>query len=710
MFGISFHTPLLLATGLVALLPVLLHFASRGAARTAPFSSLIFLRRAVQRKARQIRIENRRLMLLRSLAALLLALALAQPVFKWGGTATVHPGSEVTAVLVIDNSMSMSVVENTRTRLERAKEAALTILDGFSENDRVALLLASAQPAILLGEPTVRHDECRDAIARIAFAWTASDLFGSFQEALTILRNAETPVREIYLITDLQKNAWSRFGELPADARTPGVSVYLCDVGLEETPNTAITQARVQPPSVLPGAPVEIAFEIVHYGPAARGNVGLQCQFDGGRALQNVLSLSPGRPVLQQYMQRYNTPGVRPGQARLDRDALMADNTRYFAVDVASTREVLLLDGPGETGAGATPGRFLASALRTLMANPSGGFELHVEMDTDLRRLEAPGAEDFDLIVLAHPPRLTPEQVFRLRNLAEAGAGVLLFLGANADIETLNRHASPGLIPGTLRGLVDAPGHLQSVDFSYPALTLFRNLRNGDLSLPVIHQYHRIDADAEARVLARFGGGAPALLSRRIGRGEVAVAAFSADDSMTDFPARKIYLPLWAEFTRHLTSRSQIATMFLTGETVPVTGRVQAARAGSAQVLVERPDGTTTALSLRGEGRYVGAYFTDTQRPGVYRLRRPPEGAPEFFQPQAFAVNVPAAESDLTRADKGEIREALEGFPVRTFDSRNNLAPRLHAARSGSPLWNGILLAALALILFETWVSHRAWR
>jgi hypothetical protein len=75
---------------------------------------------------------------------------------------------------------------------------------------------------------------------------------------------------------------------------------------------------------------------------------------------------------------------------------------------------------------------------------------------------------------------------------------------------------------------------------------------------------------------------------------------------------------------------------------------------------------------------------------------------------ESFAVNAPAAESDLTPADA---RELLLG--VRRGDSAQTVAsePPAPREREGRQrMWRLLLAAALLVLLVETVIANRGWR
>ncbi len=720
MFGVSLLNPILITTAILAIIPIALHYITHRGSRILDFSTLMFLRQAIARKAKQFRLENRRLLLLRILAILLIAIALARPVLRFSGTALVRPGTHTTAVFIIDNSMSMAAVENAKIRFDRAKEAAFDILDHLTKDDQVALFFASSAPEVVFSQPTSLLEDCRDQIANAKVSYRKSDIRQCLNQALEMLNLIEAGAREIYIISDMQVAPWTDLEKIPEEARTKGINIYICDVGQEQSPNTAITGVSTDPAIARPESIVSTTFKITQFSPYTANNLGIVCQFSTAEQPRATLNIDPGKTAEQIFRKRYKQTGVQSGFARIDRDVLDEDNTAYFATLITLERNVLICEGsPGSAEEGKPSSYFLAKALEVYGKGSADNVYLHVTVEGAVSGLPSQSFSGYDLIVLSNIARLKSDDVFRIKTFVQSGGGVLIFLGDRTDADAWNREAVPSLIPGKLVAVTKGKNSfrpendyalLERNDYEHPALTLFRTLANGDLRLPEIYKYFVIEPVQDARILSRFGAGHPAILENTLGRGSVITVAFSADDSWSNFPYRKIYLPLWSEFTRYLTSRTTVNLMFTVGQPVGIRVDLRNTVQRTVRIPVQKPDGTAGEIQVPGDTLASTAFFADTQIPGIYRITAPPGSPISQIYPEAFAVNPDPGESDLAKISKRELDKALNGFAYRYFDSPKTIARSLHTTRTGAPLWTGFLLLVLAVLAGESFYSHRVWR
>jgi len=106
-----------------AAVPVVLHLIYRQRYPERPFTTLRFFRVTIKHNVMQRRLIDRLLLLLRVLALVALALALARPF--WSG-----PVGEArrSVVVVVDNSPSMGRAAGSRTLFAKAQAAALNLL------------------------------------------------------------------------------------------------------------------------------------------------------------------------------------------------------------------------------------------------------------------------------------------------------------------------------------------------------------------------------------------------------------------------------------------------------------------------------------------------------------------------------------------------------------------------------------------------------
>ncbi|HSJ26361.1 MAG TPA: BatA domain-containing protein [Longimicrobiales bacterium] len=331
--------PLLLGLAAAAAVPLLLHLLQRHHGPRIEFPALRYLRRAEKESARRIRVRQLLLMLLRVAAVLLLALAAARPFLRAAGEG--HAPTAV--VIVLDNSLSTSLVDGDVRVLDDLRDRALEILAAAGPDDRFWLIRAGEpdEPA-LTGDATVTAMRLREVRPAAAHA----DLPAALERARALLAaGADGRAAEIHLLTDLQASSFHAVTAAPGDA--PPVIVY--HPGTPAPANRAITNVEVGG-GLTPIAGQRTTVTAETSGDEDEVTVRLVVEerlvaaTNTTSGASAVLSLPPV------------PAGVLAGRVEIDADALSADDVRYFAVMVAPP--------PAVAVSGTQP--FLADALEVL--------------------------------------------------------------------------------------------------------------------------------------------------------------------------------------------------------------------------------------------------------------------------------------------------------------------------------------------------------
>src|SRR3954469_13224291 len=128
-----FLSPLfLIAAGLGAAVPLMLHLMQNRKKIQLPFPTLRFLKLAEKHSSRRIRLENFALWLLRTLIMALLGMAFAMPMIRRSGLAFLGDAPRDVAI-VLDVSSSMGYHTDRGTVWDRSIEAAVAIIEGLTD-------------------------------------------------------------------------------------------------------------------------------------------------------------------------------------------------------------------------------------------------------------------------------------------------------------------------------------------------------------------------------------------------------------------------------------------------------------------------------------------------------------------------------------------------------------------------------------------------
>ncbi len=121
LLAFGFATPWMLGGLALGAIPIVIHLLHRQRYRETTWAAMRFLSAAIRRQSRRMRLEQWLLIAVRTLALLLIVLALAGPTTET--LSAIAPGQRPPShrILMIDATPSMSAVNQDRSRFEQAQ-------------------------------------------------------------------------------------------------------------------------------------------------------------------------------------------------------------------------------------------------------------------------------------------------------------------------------------------------------------------------------------------------------------------------------------------------------------------------------------------------------------------------------------------------------------------------------------------------------------
>ncbi len=294
---------------------------------------------------------------------------------------------------------------------------------------------------------------------------------------------------------------------------------------------------------------------------------------------------------------------------------------------------------------------------------------------------------------------LTPEESAAVRQRLEAG-GTLLFAPTNATAAA-TLAAVLGTGPITVEeGAFANYGMLAEVDFRHPLFAAFADARFSDFTKIHFWKYRRFATSAlpDARVLARFDNGDPALAEVPVGRGRVIVLASGWQPADSQLALSSKFVPLLYSLLDLSGAAPPAPAAYQVGDRVPL---IRPDGPPAAPVAVFGPDGAP----VKADGGATN--FTVALVPGVYRVEA-------GSAVRRFAVNLDPAESRTAPLPADELERlgapvaSAPADPVRVAEQRLRLANA--ELENRQKLWRWLIVAALGAVFVETWLAGRTAR
>lgn len=721
---LTFLNSVFLAGLAAASLPILIHLFSRRRTREARFPSLEFLQEVSRKKIRRLQLRQFLLLALRVLIIGFFALALARPALQSAG-GPLGRGSSTIAI-VLDDSYSMGARDPSQTGapdagsasvpgaddgtvFARARSAALEISSLLREGDRAIVAFASAPVRVPYQNPIADAGLIRKEIERATLSSRRADLPQAVERMATALEGSRTLNRELYVISDFQRidvEGWQamlgpadsdsarRSSRGPAPRLPEGTRVTLIPARSLPVDNMAVTRVRLDPLGAGSAGGGRVVVSVANHADREARDVVLRAIEDGesGETLGEAFLTVPARGEAEGMLLIRRMPATGGLRIVVNPDGLPADNQGYLVTDQPGTRSVLIVTGADDPAT--DPGvRYLSTAL-----DPSGTrefFQVTARSASD-PILAQPGALREDAVILLDVGRLADATLEGIRRYRAEGGSLLIVLGERCDPRTYNGSILPRLLSATILGTSGDPRRpdvyrsLRVTATGHPIFEGFPTAPGGNISAARFARVIETKPGPEARVLAEFSGGLPALVEQQ----GVLLLASSLDGGWNDLPTSGAFLPLIHRSLQHLTSQGSGRDRILVG--TAYEGSFDPGKIGTQDVQIVGPAGERIAVERSEREDKIFVRSGPLTSPGIYHVVRQ-DGTPLGL----FAANLDARESDLQIAPEGWLPRLFD--PQATvIDPTEKIDRAALEGRAGRELWPAFLVAVLLLMTVES--------
>jgi hypothetical protein len=573
----TFLTLFALGIAFLVAAPYVAHRLRRQRAEQHPFAPVRLVPATPPKARRRARLEDRSLFAIRAASVIALALLGASPLVKCSRLALSRSGTSVAVAIVLDDSMSMRVVDGSgRSRFQRAQEGAREILGALRDGDAAAIVLAGSPARVGLAA-TTDISAARAALDGIQESDRATDLDGSVAIARTLVSELPQIDRRVIVLSDLADGkpdapALGEGAALPVWVAMPELRAAADDCGVLGA-DRAGTRARVR----------------------------FACSTAAAAAGREVRILDGDKVIAQAAL-----PQTQMGEASL---TVAGDETRELVAQL-SGKDAIASDDRAPVVVEAGPAALAVVGDRTEEAVATGGAPvveqalaaLHVDMavrpipQVPDRREDTAG---FAAIIVDDPPGFTPEQRHALTSFVEQGGVLLVALGRRAAAAPLGANFEPLLAHAVGWDASIASG----VDVASGA-TFFGEAASSLADLSPKGRAKLAEQDVSSyEPLLKWSDGAPLVGRRARGRGDVWMTTLPFSVETSDLALRPGFLALLDAFVseakqRATPRRGDVGTPWSFG--------------GARQVEAQGPAGPLTASRDDGTLRLVpvlaGAY------------------------------------------------------------------------------------------------------
>ena len=689
----TFLNPAVLFGLLAASIPIIIHLLNLRKLKKIDFSTLQFLKELQKNKIRKIKIKQWLLLALRVLIILAIVTAFARPTIvgvSIGGTTS---AAKTTAVFILDDTFSMSVVDQNGSYFNQAKEAIKNILTQFEEGDEFGLVLVSHQPDEI--EMTSNLNKFVQEVDATNISYASGKLNNSIIKAAELIGEAKNFNKEIYVLTDFQKGRLANEDEIIDLKEQLGeqVRLYSFNYSGKEVFNFGIDDLKLNTQIFEKDKPVKFEAILKNYSERTKDNLVVSLFINGERLAQQSINLNSGESKIANLEASARNFGYNDAIIEIEEDDIIQDNKRYTSFFISEKIPVLILaDDVNDT-------KLIEAALKSV--SEKGYFDITIKKT---EQISGVSLNNFQVIILLSD-NFGNESV-KLNQFLSSGKGIVIFppsengsSGFNSSLNSIGITSAGSFVKLEAGQSI----HFSETDFNHPLFeNIFMDEKKKQIESPEIFSYFKINPGGKGKSIIKLQDESSFLSEYSIGDGKVLLFSSSPVFSWSDFPIKGIFAPLVTKSVMYLSAYNKNEVNYFAGETI----NVNVAERTLPQIKIVRPDKSEDFINIDENQTSDFISYAATSLAGNYKFL-----SGEKLLASAN-VNTDPAESVteyLTESDFDEYLEKINfsGKHI-VIDKSENPVQMILQARFGSELWRYFVLIAILIALVEMTIARNA--
>jgi hypothetical protein len=713
---VTFLTPIALFGLLAAAIPILLHIFNLRKLKTIEFSTLSFLKELQKTKIHRLKIKQLLLLVLRTLLIILIVLAFSRPTLKGSIPGGLTEQARTTAVILFDDSQSMTASDEQGDLLRQAKNSAIAIINLMKERDEVYFVKLSDVSLDGTSEiPPGQKDfsALRSAIDDIKPSFIRRTLEDGVRYSARLIVSSKNFNKEVYLISDFQSGSLESAVDMSKTGEQlfpPNTQFFLVSIGNREQHNIALESVDISNTIFEINKPLSVKVKLTNHSQTDAQNHLVSIYQDGSRVAQKGVDIHTGQSIETEFSLVPKHSGFLEGIVELEDDDLEFDNKRCFIVYIPEELRVLLIGD-------ATDLTYLRLALTTRLSDSSASLKIN---ETTWNRFSSLQLSSTNVAVLANPRELTMSQSAALKSYLQNGGGILIFPGSQSTVTSFNSSVS-AILGSPLNVAVESQSptsqssnsflEFDKVDFRHPLFSgMFEENekkssdlgRNGrELESPHVKMSLHFLPTSHSKVIITLTNGSPFLMEEQSGNGRVLMMSVPANTEWSDLPLKGLFVPLTHRALAYLAQEPTANRSLLVGEgkNIPLRNPIP------PKLIIKKPDGMDAIVSTQKLVANKAVHFSDTDIPGFYITTA------GSLVIDKFAINLDPKESIIAPADENRRENMLKRLGVmrnaiHPVDQSQAIQRTITESRLGSELWKQFLILAIIIAVIEMFIAR----
>ena len=657
-------------------IPLIIHLYNLRKSKTMDFSSIQHIQALEKKNIKKLKIIQWLLIFLRMGI-------IASLIFMFSGPLIVNKSTwipsekESTAVIIIDNSASMSVKNEQDSFLDQAKENIPKILSTFE--GLVNLKVIQTTPPIVIYSGIIENGVNLDYTNWKIPQSNGKDNLWNLVDSLLNSIDSTLPNKECFILSDFQSVPSQSLKDKFLDWRLYFLSSDLLNDNIAIKEISSINQIK------MPNDLLTLDAKIENMGRNEIKNLPVELYLNNERVGQIVSNFKSNTNKEFSFQVYPGKSGVVSGKVEIPPDNFLLDNKQTFELNIPEQISCKVI-ASSENG---------LLIIKTVLQSISGEDEfLDLELKL-LSEIERIYLDETDVLIVEDPLIIKPMAIESIKRFLNEGGSVIWFSGKN--YKNINEQVTSNLsLPIFLEEIeLDKKSYLtvKVVDRKNPLLQDF-NIRNLEESLPKIFIYNSVNKKNDHNSILDLNNDDPFLIKIPYSGSQIYFFTSPLDMKWNDFTIKGLLVPLIHRLlilsaTNELnTQRIEINNPKIISLSNELINKEWSVKLPSGRKILVIPDYINEVIIFE-ETTELGSYevFAD----GIFYT--------------AFSTKLSINESPKYRTSFEKIYSAIGADNLVWVSNDMSIKETIRSQRFGKLLWRTFLLIAIILFLLESYIS-----
>ncbi len=691
----NFLNPLVLIGLIAATIPLILHLLNLRKLKRIEFSTLQFLKELKKQQIKRLKLKQIILLILRTLIIICLVMAFSRPIVE-SELPVFEAYAKSSAVIILDNSVSMDINEERGNRLSLAKLAVIQLIDMLSDGSEIGII-SMANPEYSNSTSLMQdYTYLKKQISEIKISSKRGNLANSLKTANAFLASASNVNKEVFIISDMQDNIFKLTEDDSVKFDKMNAKIYAVQIGKanSNSKNISVDSLDITSKIMRENTPVNINVVLKNHSETDADGTVLSLFFNNKRVAQRTVDIPSNQSRTVIISAIPNETGSIIGEVEIDGDALDQDNKRFFSLLIPDKISVLVVGAQNNN----------------LQAFFNGISSIQNVIQTefaDEQRADASDLSQYDVLIL-NDGVYPQSQLEKLEKYIESGGFCYIFANSKSrkmQFQEFIRKIGYGKINERTNPTMSAI-EFSNVDKLHPLLDgVFKGTTDSKkpIETPLLKKYNTVQS---GYAIISFPSGA-FLAEANYGKGKTLYCSTGLDDEWGNYALSGLFPTLLYRGIVYLSNSETIQKAYCVDDQILV--RLGNGIVNQDMVKVLDPDNFEAYYKNMHYGSDAIIELKNIDKCGSYAILDNANKVEALV-----SVNLNPNESNISSEGRREKVSTMnqwftDNSKITYIEDSKDLTSEIVKERLGTELWKIFALLALLFAIAEMIVSRYAF-